>query len=248
MQNIAPLRSLTRRSNDLKTLALVVGAIGLFLAALGLLLRVINLSGFATNTPQFGTYDFIRNLMLFGGILILLIAGGMLIRAFTWKTDNDLAKITGNVLGQQLDDRFTLIRNVSKRQIGYVDAILVGPPGVLVFRILDSTGVYANEGSNWLRQDAGGGWKPASIRPTVECVADINKVREYLDMRGIPETPVYGVVVFTKEAPVTQLMAREPVVPITPLSALTLNLQPNYLAKDRMDKPKVDAIVNVLFN
>lgn len=248
MQNIAPQRSLTRRSNDFKTLSLVVGAFGIFLTALGLLLRVINLSGFAVGTPNFGVYDLVRTIFLIVGIILLVAAAGMLIRAFTWKTDNDLAKITGNVLSQQLDDRYTLIRNVSKREIGYVDAVLVGPPGVLIFRILDAAGVYANEGSNWLTQNSDGGWKPAGINATVECVADINKVREYLEKRELRDIPVYGVIVFTKEDPVTKLMADKPVVPITPLSTLGINLQPNYLAKDRIDTPKVAAIVNALFN
>ena len=157
-------------------------------------------------------------------------------RAFTWKTDNDLAMITGRSLAQYLDDRFVLIRNVSKRQIGYVDAVLVGPPGTLVFRILDAEGNFANEGANWLRIKPNGESVPGGINPTREAIADIRKVREYLDKHHVVNTPVYGVVVFTKDEQRVRLSARDPVVPPSHLRTLVNNLRPNYLAKDRIDQ------------
>jgi hypothetical protein len=181
------------------------------------------------------------------GILIILVAIGMAIRALTWKKDNDFAIITGRFLEQYLNDRYTFIRNVSKREIGYVDAVLVGPPGVLVFRILNNRGVFANEGPNWLKQNKRGEWLPAGINPTREAIADIRKMREYLAKQKLGEIPVYGIVVFIVEPPYTQLMAKEPTVPLTHLKSLNDNLQDNYLAKDRIDLNAVNTIVRLLY-
>jgi hypothetical protein len=245
MRNIAPSRALSRRSSQLLTIAFFVAGAGVFVVAIGVLLFVVPFS--APSNPGYGTYLFIRGAVVVFGILIILVAAGMAIRALTWKTDNDLALVTGRFLEQYLNDRYTFIRNISKREIGYVDAVLVGPPGVLVFRILDTRGVFANEGPNWLKQNKKGEWLPAGIDPSREAIADIRKIREYLAKHVQGEIPVYGVVVFTLEAPYAQLMAKEPTVPLTNLKSLNNNLQDNYLAKDRIDLTTVTAIVRLLF-
>jgi hypothetical protein len=245
MRNEAPSRSLVRRANQVKTLALLVGALGVFAVALGVFLSVIPLIG--PTSPSYGVYTFIISLSLIVGALLLIAALALAVRAFTWKTDNDLAMIVGRLLANSLDSRFSLIRNVSKREIGYVDAVLVGPPGALVMRILDVEGTFANEGANWLSIKRDGENLPAPINPTNECIADIRKVREYLDKRQLPNVPVYGVVIFMKEEPRVRLSARDPLVPITHLQSLVVSLQPNYLAKDRIDQPTVEAVRRHLF-
>ena len=244
MRNEAPSRSLVRRANQVKTLALLLGAVGVFVTALGVLGAAVPLV--YTTDPSYGLYVFAYNLGLVVGVALLIIALALAVRAFTWKTDNDLAMITGRFMAQFLDDRFDLVRNVSKRQIGYVDAVLVGPPGVLVFRILDNEGSFANDGVNWLRIKPNNESVPASINPTREAIADIQKVREFLDKHSLPAIPVYGVVVFVKDEQRVRLSAREPVVPPTHLKNIIPNLQPNYLAKDRIDQPTVEAIRRLL--
>jgi hypothetical protein len=244
MRNVAPSRALSRRSNQLLSIAFVVGAVAIFVAAIGLLLYVVPFA--APSNPQYGVYLFARGVVLTVGIVILIIALALALRAITWKKDNDLALVTGRFLEAYLDDRFTFIRNVSKREVGYVDAVLVGPPGVLVYRILDKRGAFANEGPNWLIQGKRGEWLPAGINPTREAIADIRKIRDYLAKRQLGSAPVYGVIVFVAEPPHTQLMAKEPTVPITHLNSLYTNLQGNYLAKERMDKVNVAAIARHL--
>jgi hypothetical protein len=244
MRNVAPSRSLVRRANQVKTLALLFGAIGVFLGAAGIFLAVIPFD--TPTSPTWGTYVFVYSAALGIGALLVIIALALAIRAFTWKTDNDLAMITARYLAQYLDDRFTLIRNVSKRQIGYVDAVLVGPPGTLIFRILDTEGNFVNEGVNWMRLQATGETVPAGINPSVEAIADIRKVREFLEKRQLMNTPVYGVVVFIKDDPRARVTFREPTVPPTNLQSLIVALQPNYLAKDRIDQSTVAQIVRLL--
>lgn len=242
MKNTAPTGSLTRRSNQLKTLAFTVLALGIFLAAIGILLNVVQLV--PRSSSSHGGYLFVAQVILFVGVVTILIAIGLFVRAFTWKTDNDLAQITARVLAPALDDRFIFIRNVSKREIGYVDAVLIGPPGALVFRILDSAGTYFNEGANWL-QSRNGELLPARIDPTRECVVDIQKVRDALQRR-IGEIPVFGIVVFTRPPSEVQLNVKEPVVPITHLTALVQSLQGNYLAVERIPAQQIEPVRKLL--
>jgi hypothetical protein len=244
MRNEAPSRSLIRRARQVLTLALLIGAIGIFVTALGILGAALPL--IYVTDPAYQTYVFAYNLALVVGVGLLIVAAVLAIRAFTWKTDNDLALITGNFLAQTLDSRFSLIRNVSKREIGYVDAVLIGPPGALVFRILDNEGDFTNEGVNWIKTTPKGDKVPASINPSREAIADIQKVREYLGKHHLPNVPVYGIVVFTKDQTRVRLSASEPVVPPTHLQNLVVNLQPNYLAKDRIDQPTVEEIRHLL--
>jgi len=208
MRNEAPSRSLVRRANQVKTLALLIAAVGVFVTAVGALLAAIPFD--YVGSPTYSLYAFVYNLALVVGVGLLIVALALAIRAFTWKTDNDLAMITGRFLAQYLDDRFDLVRNVSKREIGYVDAVLIGPPGALVFRILDDEGNFANDGVNWLRIKPNNESVPAAINPSREAIADIKKV------------------------------------PPTHLQDLVTNLQPNYLAKERVDAPTVEEMRHLL--
>jgi hypothetical protein len=154
------------------------------------------------------------------------------------------------VLGGTLDDRFTYVRSVNRRGIGYIDAVLVGPPGALVLRILDQSGIFFNEGVNWLEADPGRGpqaWKPASIKPTAECYTDMRKLDQYLTKRGLAKTPIFGAIVFTRDVPQVQLSFREPALPSAPLSSLVPMLQSFYLTQDRMDSARAQQIVKLLF-
>lgn len=242
MHNLVPSRVLARRSRTLLTIALIVGALGAFIAAIGFVLYAIPLVG--GDDPFYGL---VRGSLLVFGILLFLAALAMAVRAVTWRTDNDLAIKVGGVLGAQLDARFTFIRNISSRELGYIDAILVGPPGVLTFRILDLRGTLANEGADWLIQNRRGDWRPLGSSPTREVVADIDKLRAYLSARNLGDVPVYGVIVFTREQPELQLMGKMPVVPLTHLSSLLVNLGDNYLAKERIDGRRIADTVRTLF-
>lgn len=248
MHNVAPSRALARRTRQLLTIAFVVAAVGIFVAVAGLALFVVPVVGPASSA--YGLFTAIRIGVLLLGIVIFLVALAIIIRAMTLRKDNDLAMVVGRFLTGYLDDRYHFIRNISKRDIGYVDAVLVGPPGALVFRILDERGVYMNEGANWLKQEGGPNrWVTARIDPTRECVQDIKKLREYLAANKLDAVPVYGVIVFVREQPQLHLVPREPVVPITTLRALLPNLSGNYLAKEqRIDAGRITAVIQLLYD
>lgn len=246
MQNVAPSRALMRRSRTLLQIAFVIICAGIFLATIGVALFVVPLA--STSSSSFSLYDTVRNLLFLAGLFLIFVALAMAVRALTWKIENDQALVTGRVLAQTLDESFTFIRNISKRGLGYIDAVLIGLPGILVFRVLDSDGEYLNEGTNWLKRGRGGEWHPMRANPTQHVVDDVKSLRTYLSERGFQDVPIFGVVVFIKDDPAVRLTLKDPALPATHLSSLGIRLQGNYLAKDRIDGPTVKALVDLLYD
>lgn len=245
MRNVAPSRVISRRTNQLVTIAFLVGALGVFLAAVGVLMIIVPLD--KPVHSSYPTYVFVRGAFVGIGAIIVMSAVGMAIRALTYRKDNDLALLAGRVLEPMLDDRFTFIRNINRRDIGYVDAALVGPPGVLVLRIVGDAGAFANEGVNWLRQNARGDWLPAGFSPTLEDIADVRKVRESLAKASLGDVPVYGLIIFTQDPSRVGLTINNPQVPVTHLVTLMPTLAASYLALPELDQNVVNAIVTVLY-
>lgn len=246
MRSTAPTRALTRRAAQQRTLAFFLGAIGLLLLMIGVVLSVIVLVPPASSSAWI--YNAARVALIVVGTVVAIAGLFVFIRSLAIKPDNQLALQVANELGRHLDDSYTLVRNVDDKEIGYVDAILVGPSGLCVFRILDDRGTFANDGASWLRLRPGttDDWVPASIDPTVEVVLDINKTREYFQKR-LGEIPTWGIICFTHSPQEVSLMAKEPVVPSTHLVSLHDTLKKNYLAhRDRIAPELVPQIVSLL--
>lgn len=246
MQNVVPAQALSRRSRNA-----FIAALTLFLLAVlgfGGAFFLSNVPLVVPSNPNYNNYRTLTAVLWGVGILALLGAGALLVRALTWRQDNTLAQITGDVLAEALDARYILIRNISKRAIGYVDALLVGPAGVLVFRISNRRGVYYNEGAKWMLQKDQGKWQTLRWSPTTEAVADIQKVREYLASKGIPDPQVFGAVVFMQPPPSTVVTAQNPVVPVAQNMDLMDKLQGNYFSRqDRHDAATVTRIAELLY-
>lgn len=242
MRNLAPSRALVRRSRRLLEIAFVVVAMGIFLAIVGLALYVVPLT--ASSGTAFEIFNAGRGVLFVGGVLMGLSGIAMAIRAVTWKVENDLARTTGDILARHLDEHFTFIRNISRRSLGYIDAILVGKPGVLVFRIVDFEGAYFNERGKWLKESRGD-WRPMRTNLTQEALDDIRSLKEYLEQRDI-FVPIFGVVVFINDPPFAQFELKDPVIPVAHLSQLHERLQRNYLARDRIEQGEADAIAKLI--
>jgi len=247
MLNLVPAQALSRRSQRWLLLATSAALVAALMLVVSLLLRFLPLV--VPSNPSFPFYTAVHNSLLLGGGGLLLAAGGAALRALTWRQDNQLALRTGEVLAALVDERFVFIRNVSKREIGYIDAVLVGPPGVLVFRICDQRGVYYNEGNKWMMQQDQGRWRPLKWSPTDEVIADIRKVREYLLRHQIAAPQVFGVVVFLNEPPSTVVTVHNPTVPVAHLDELHDRLLSNYFAlMDRHDAATVTRIAELLYS
>lgn len=246
MQNIAPARALARRGRNLLFVSLLVLAVGVVAAVAGWLLQVIPLV--VPSNPSYNLYVTVRSLIFAVGLVLALLALMGIVRALTWRRDNPLATHVGEVLSSFLGENFVYIRNVSKLSLGYIDAVLVGPPGALVMRISDREGVYYNEGAHWLRQEDRGEWATMRWNPTREAVDDIQRLRAFLAARQLDSVPVFGVVVFTKDPPLTQVTTEKPIVPVTHASALSYDLSDSYFAADRIDPSVVQRVVQILIS
>lgn len=247
MQNIVPARSLTRRSRNLAFGAVIVIVLGSLLMTLSVFMQTVRLV-IETN-PNYPFYAFAITATLWLGGWLIVIGIGMGIRAVTWRRDNVLAQQIAESLDDFLGKQYVYIRNLSRSAIGYVDAVLIGPPGVLVFRITQKGGTYYNKGQYWMKQSDKDDWKPLNWSPTKECVDDIKKIREFLAARGLDTVPVFGVVVFTEDPPATRVTLEEPLVPVLQPHELSYGLVDSYMKNTkRIDIPTVTKVVNSLYN
>jgi len=246
MRNIAPKRALARRSRRLLTLAVFSFLIGLVFSVLALLLFVVPL--LVPSNPSFDLYNLLRTGALIFGVLLIILAVVMVVRALTWRMDNPLAQVTGEALSEFLGDEYLFLRNVSKSALGYIDAILIGPPGALIFRIIDREGVFFNEGKRWMLQREKGEWLPMRWSPTVEAVEDIQKLRAYLARHDLEQIQVWGVIVMTQPPPQTQVTVDNALVPVAFLDELSYKLSDTYFAKDRVSPSDLAELANLLMN
>lgn len=248
MHNVSSAGALTRRSRERLQWAFVLVAAGVFIAVVGVALHIINFA--VPGNSAYPLYNFTRVALLVIGGLIGLAGLALAASAAFTKTDNDLALVTGTFLAKSFGPEYWFVRNVNKRGLGYIDAVLVGPPGALVFRIINKTGSFANERANWLELKPDGQWSPARMTPTEDAVVDIKALRAYLTKHELDDVPVYGVVVFTQDEPRVKLVdVVNPVVPPTTLSQLTTALANNYLANaDRIGLDTVQDVVNLIYD
>lgn len=232
LHNLNPTRVVARRGRD----SMIIGALLLLSGLVG-----CGIGGF---TALIGITVIPVVFLAIGG-LILAIGLGFLIRGLTVRRENEPALAIANILERELDGRFSLLRNVSRRGLGYVDAILLGPTGAMVFRLVDKPGNYSNEGADWLERRGGTAFELSRLNATRECITDVYALRDYFGKRGLSNVPVFGTVCFT--APDVQLTARQPTVPIADLRTLMIVLRREYLTKDRVDGDTVARAVTLLY-
>jgi hypothetical protein len=238
MQNINPSRNIARRGRFYLFMGLVALFGGLIAGALGFLFFYFPLW-------ESALFDLLRLFLIFVGVVAAIAGIALIIRATTLQKDNPLAYAVGEALTQFLDNRYTYLRNVSKRHVGYIDGVLVGPPGALVFRIVDYSGQWINERAEWIVQ-RNGKLRPAGTNPTRECVKDVYALRKFLARHGLDKVPIYGIVVFT--SPQLELSAAGPVVPICEVPTLFQVMSRDYLADERVTPPTVRAAVDAIID
>ena len=246
MQNIAPTRSLTRRSRDLQIAAALIFLLGAALAVAGIALHVFNLV--VPFNRGYDIYDLTRKALLLIGAAFSLLSLLLALRAVTWRTDNSTAFELGEQLAAQLDHRYVFIRNISKRTTGYVDAALVSRHGVLALRITRRKGEFFNEGGQWLRRRRNGKWRPMRWNPTSEVVAAAIKLKAHLRDYDLAQVPLYAAVVFMRDAPDVTLNLQQPSAPVLHAGQLIAALQESYFAEERLPAQTVREVVNLLYH
>jgi hypothetical protein len=247
MRNLVTARVLARRSRNLLLVSILVILLGVLASTIGFFMRGIPLV--SRGTPNYDFYVTVREVLVWLGAFIVVAGGVMILRALTWKRENPIATQIGRVLAQDmnLDDRYAYIPNLSRRAVGYVDAVLVGPPGILVFRITERGGTFFNEGSAWMKQRDKGDWIPLRWSLTREVIADVTKIREFLQSRNISQIPVFPVIVFTEDPPQTRISMEKPTVPVLQPQELSYGLANSYFGeRDRIDQLMVNKVVDTL--
>jgi hypothetical protein len=239
MQNLNPSHSMTRRSRYY----LSMGCLGFFGGAIAIALFVLFIFVPLWENLAFTLFQIFLLIM---GLAFLAIGVLGIVRSQLLQKENPLAFAVGEGLGQFLDGRYTYLRNVSKRGVGYIDAVLVGPPGALVFRIVDYTGTWINERAEWRVIGKGGQLRNAGTSPTRECAKDIYSLRKYLAKRGMANVPVYGIVVFSESN--VKLSADGPVVPIAEIPTLYQIMRRSYLSDERITQPAVKKTVETIID
>lgn len=239
MQNINPARSLARRGRYY----LFMGLVSFFGGAIGITLAVLFIF-----FPLWasGWFTVCQGALFLAGVVGIGIGVAGIGRALSLQKDNPLAFAVGEGLGQFLDNRYTYLRNVSKRGVGYIDAVLIGPPGALVFRIVDYTGVWMNERAEWVVRTKDGNLRHAKANPSRECVRDVYALRKLFSKRGLGNVPVYAIVVFTSEN--VSLSGDGPVVPICEIPTLYQIMKRDYLTDERVAPPVVHQAVDALMD
>ena len=234
MQSLNPTRIVQRQGREIMIIGAFVMLFGLLSCGCSLIAALL-----FSSTPGFILFVSL-------GAIILLVGVGLLVRGLTLRMENQPALAVAEALARELDEHYTFIRNVSRRNLGYIDAVLVGPPGALVFRIVEQPGIFRNEGSDWLERKSGATFVLSRLNATRECVTDVYALRRYLTRFGLANVPVFGIVVFTH--PQAQLAARQPVVPIAELRTLPTVLRRDFLLEDRIDQETVDQTVKAIYS
>lgn len=242
MKNITPKRAITRQAHQFIVFGGAGFAFGAFLFTVAQVLTRLPLA--ATGSSSEATLQTVAGLLTPLGIVIALVSIAAVIRGLTFRRDNPLAQRVADALAPALDDSYTFIRNINKVRY-YVDGVLVGPPGVLVFRIVDRHGTLLQEGDRWLKPSPDGGWLPAGFDATRECVADMKAIKTALAAKGVTTDAIFGAVVLTGKANINE---KAPKLPSATLETVLARVRAGYMAKPRLDPAAAALIVTHLRN
>ncbi len=236
MRNISPTQAMARRSRRLLISGMIVLLIGLVFLSLGMLAIVIPLY----RAPW---YDMLKMGLLLAGGLVSLVGSGLIVRGMRTPRDNPQALRMAQFLEPILDYRYTFIRNISRRGLGYVDALLVGPNCVLVFYFFTRHGEYFSERNVWF--DRGNNkLRPSDVNPTQEAAKDVMALRDFLTTCDLASVPVYAVVVLAHND--TIVVAKQPVIPVTHMPGVQEALRDNYLSQERISQRQVHKTVEAI--
>lgn len=242
MKNIAPKRAITRQAHQFIVFGGAGFAFGAFLVTVAQVLTRLPLT--APGSSSESTLITVASILTPLGVIVALVGVVALIRGLTFRRDNPLAQRVADALTPALDDSYTFIRNINKVRY-YVDGVLVGPPGVLVFRIIERQGTLLHEGDRWLKPSPDGGWLPAGFNGTRECVADMKAIKAYLTSKGVSTDAIFGVVVLTGKANINE---KAPKLPSATLETVLERVRAGYMAKSRIEPATAALIVTHLRN
>lgn len=237
MKSVSGGRAITRQAYQFIVFGFGGVAFGAFLIVLGAFLGRVPLA--APGSAEAATLQTIVSISQFVGVVAAGLGAAAIVRGVTFKRESPLTERVAAVLAGALGDEFVLFRGLNTLRLGFIDAVLIGPPGVLVFRIVAGSGTYLVEGDRWLKPGRHGGWVPAGINATQECMVDMRAVRNHLARKGVPTEFIFGVAVVVGDARITE---KSSVLPAVTVDHLVQRLGAGYMAKKRIDGTAAAAI------
>jgi hypothetical protein len=168
-----------------------------------------------------------------------------IIDAAAGQTDSPGERKLVQTLADELDDAYTLFRGVLlPRATDAIDAVLVGPFGVLVVTIYEYKGTYACDGDEWFYSpDNGQSWQLSTENPVKQVLYDHIQLKAYLDREGLRGVPFEKAVVFPNSK--TQVVPQQPAARLFRLRELQLYAQ-RLTGQAYLTPTQVDDIVAVL--
>jgi hypothetical protein len=144
-----------------------------------------------------------------------------------------------------LDKRWKLFRNVVvPGSDADIDAVLVGPQGVLAFEIKAYSGNFRVRGSQW-HYRAGGGWRPMDVNPIKQAAWNRQRLARYLyDKHRNEEIPVSIMIVLGREPQSIKLY--KPSVYIVPRLGLLERSLTSYLAQPALSDHTAEAVMHTV--
>ncbi|CAG0936555.1 hypothetical protein TFLX_05436 [Thermoflexales bacterium] len=148
-------------------------------------------------------------------------------------------------LKRLLDERWTLFRNVViPGNDADIDAVLVGPQGVLAFEIKAYSGKFRVRGAEWHYQ-IGSSWRQTHVNPLKQTDWNCQRLAHYLrDKHPREEIPVQAMIVLGREPESIEII--KPSIRIVPrLGLLERSLNP-YLAQSLLPDRIVQTIMRTM--
>ncbi|MBK9123355.1 MAG: hypothetical protein IPM16_09590 [Chloroflexi bacterium] len=238
MKSVSGGRAITRQAYQFSVFGFGGVAFGVFLIVLGAFLSRVPLA--APGSADAATLQTIVSIAQAVGVVAVILGIAAIARGLTFKRKSPLTERVAAVLSGALGDEYVLFRGLNTVRLGYIDAVLIGPPGVLVFRIVEGGGTLLVEGDRWLRPGRIGDWVPAGINATHECIVDMRAVRNHLARKNVPTEYIFGVAVIVGDARITE---KASVLPSVTVEQLVSRLKAGYMAKQRIDPPTASAII-----
>ena len=210
------LRAQVRQARRRAALAVAVGAAVIVMAAAGLTRLDVATPAAprALATPA----------AIGGGLLAALVgaagASRATRRAVRYRAGAAGEDALARVLGEGLGDDYTLYRNLRPGVGGDLDAVLLGPAGLVVLEVKAYRGAFVLFGDRWYRAASpdGGDLTPWRGSPTLQARRNADRLALWLALRGLAATPLYPLVVLTS-GHVREVRTR-PRVPVVPLQQL----------------------------
>ena len=146
-------------------------------------------------------------------------------------------------LANRLDKRWTIYRNLqlpgSKADL---DAVLVGPPGVLVVEIKAYSGSFKINRDRWHYRRAGR-WYLSDKSPLKQALANKRRLEKYLAQHGLSEIPVGTAVILGRDP--DYIHFHKPIIPVRRLRDLDKILEP-YIQQPTLSGKQVVAVKRLL--